>query len=91
MPYIFLYFGKQGLSTQAEKDKKIHPKKMSYTSGNGNPEKVSYIFGNRNLEKIIYISGNGSFLYFRKLSSLDKYLSDISGGISTLKVKRTHS
>ena len=36
-----------------KKLKKIHHKKISYTSGKGNPEKT-------------YISGNGTFLYFGK-------------------------
>ena len=60
------------------KNKKIHPEKISHTSGNGNPEKTYHIFSKENFS---YISGNGNpkkslivqetetlktFLYFRK-------------------------
>ena len=52
-----------------KKIKKIHPKKISYTSGNENTPKNAYIFSkesfsyiseNENLRKTSYISGNGS-------------------------------
>ena len=48
-------------SAQARKIKKIHPRKISYTSVNGNLETCSYVSGNRDPEK--------NFLCFRKLKS----------------------
>ena len=44
------------------------PKKIPYSSGNGNPQKASYISGNRTfqskLEKSYYTSGNGNHKKF---------------------------
>ena len=63
---IFIGNGAVHFSAQAQKNKKIHPEKISYTSGNKNPEKTyifskesfSYILENRNPEKILDISGS---------------------------------
>ena len=42
---FFLYFRKRcaGLSSPSSKNKKIHPEKISYASGNGSPYKTSYM------------------------------------------------
>ena len=63
---IFIGNGAVHFSAQAQKNKKIHPEKISYTSGNKNLEKpyifskesFSYILENRNPEKILDIAGS---------------------------------
>ena len=42
---FFLHFRKRsaGLSSPSSKNKKIHPEKISYASGNGSPYKTSYM------------------------------------------------
>ena len=52
------------LFSRSPKSKKIHPGKISYTSGNGNPEKFLMFQETETLK---------NFLYFRKsLSELEK-------------------
>ena len=57
---------------QTRKNKKIHPKKTSYTPGKWNflilTLKNSYISGNRNTEKILYISDRTSKTQKTKVS-----------------------
>ena len=59
-PYIFLNETLH-FSHQAQEIKEIHPRRMFYTSGNGNPEKIYYIFPK---EQLSYISGNGKPEFF---------------------------
>ena len=62
----FSYISRNGtlrFSSQAQKIKEIHQRKISFTSGNKNPQNFFYIF----LKEILsYILGNKSFLYFRR-------------------------
>ena len=67
----------------------VRPKKISYTSGNGNREKFAYIFLRENFS---HISGKGSFkknsLYFRKPNYSifkEKQLSYISRKVGIFK------
>ena len=59
-PYIFLNETLH-FSHQAQEIKEIHPRRMFYTSGNGNPEKIYYIFPK---EQLSYILGNGKPEFF---------------------------
>ena len=53
-------------------NKKIHPEKIPYISGNENflyffKRKIFLIFQETETpKKILYVSGNGAFLYFKK-------------------------
>ena len=71
----FLYFLKRKLSLYFQKNptlfspstknkKKIHPDKLSYTSGNGNPEKTSYIFLNESFSHILENGNPKTFFIF---------------------------
>ena len=66
---------KTGRNFSSLKNRKIHPKKIFCTLGNGSPknasstfskESFSYILENANPENVLCISENGIFLYFRK-------------------------
>ena len=68
--YIFLYFPEwnSALFSLSSRDKKIHPEKISYTSGNGTPKfflhfrKQNFILFSET--KLSYISGNKTYFYF---------------------------
>ena len=61
----FIYFQKwnPSLFSPSSKNKKIHPEKISESSGNGSPVKTSYIFSKKAVlifQETFYISGNRS-------------------------------
>ena len=61
-------------SVKAREIKKIHPEKISYTSGNRNPEKTSYIFLQRKLFLCFGKRSPEKFFTFQEteLSKLEK-------------------
>ena len=63
---LFLYFQKNPtLFSPSKKNKnKIHPDKLSYTSGNGNPEKTSYIFLKESFSHILENGNPKTFFIF---------------------------
>ena len=72
----FLYFGKwnSGLFIPSSKNKKVHPKKISYLSGNGNPEKTSYIFSKESRSYISEIENLKKLVMFQETNALKKLL-----------------
>ena len=72
----FLYFGKwnSGLFIPSSKNKKVHPKKISYLSGNGNPEKISYIFSKESRSYISEIENLKKLVMFQETNALKKLL-----------------
>ena len=68
-PEKLIIFREMEIFNPSSKNKKIHPEKISHTSGNGNPEKnLSYLlkrklflyFWKRKPQEIPYSSGNGN-------------------------------
>ena len=83
------------LFSPSSKITKIHPKKISYFSGNGNPEKTSYICSkesfsyisrNLNPEKMLYIFSKKTFLIFQETELYSPKTKKFPEGTSELEI-----